>query len=224
MDIIESAIKNKRNIITEYEAKKLLSYYGIPTVEEKLVKSIKEAIETAKEIGYPVVLKGYSSTLSHKSEYNLVELNLRDEKELKEGWKRIFNTKIKLEGVLVQKQIKGNLELIVGLKKDITFGHCVVFGLGGVFTEILKDISIRVAPIEKIDAIEMIREIKSYKILEGYRGEKGVNFDKLSEILVNAGKIGIEHPEIKELDINPLIVQDGIPIAVDSLIILENPR
>lgn len=222
MNIIKNAVKNKRNIITEFEAKKILSYYNIPVAKEKLVKSIEEAIDVAKEIGYPVVLKGFSLNLTHKSEYGVIELNLMNEEKIKEGWQRInTNPKIKLDGILVQEQIKGDLELIVGLKKDTTFGPCVIFGLGGVFTEILKDISIRVAPIEKIDAIEMIREIKGYKILEGSRGASGVNIDNLCDILINVGRIGIEHQEIKELDINPLIVQDGIPVAVDALIILE---
>jgi acetyl-CoA synthetase (ADP-forming) len=224
MSIIENAIKKGQSIISEYESKKLLSLYNIPVVREKLVKSLEEAMEFIKEIDYPVVLKGFSPTLLHKSEHNLVELNLKNGEEVREGWQRILNAKVKIESVLVQKYIKGDLELIVGLKKDITFGPCVVFGLGGIFTEVLKDISIRVAPIDKIDAEEMICEIKGYKILEGYRGKKGVNIEKLTDILINVGKIGIEYPEIKELDINPLIVQDGIPIAVDALIILENPK
>lgn len=221
MNIIESTIKNKQNIISEHQAKKFLSSYNIPVVREDLAKSPEEAINVAEEIGYPVVLKGFSSILTHKSEYGVIELNLKNEDEVKEGWQKIYNAKIKLDGVLVQEQIKGEVELIVGLKKDITFGLCVVFGLGGIFTEVLKDISIRVIPIDKIDAKEMIKEIKGYKILEGYRGKRGVDIDKLCEILVNVGKIAQDFPQIKELDINPLIVQDGIPIAVDALIILD---
>lgn len=222
MDIIETAIKKGQNIISEYQAKKILSSYGIPVVKEKLVKSQNEAISAAEEIGYPVVLKGFSPTLTHKSEYGIIELNLKSEDEVKDAYQRINNNaKIKLNGMLVQEQIKGELELIIGLKKDLTFGPCVIFGLGGVFTEVLKDISIRVAPLDKIDAMEMINDIKGYKILEGYRGKKGVDIDKLCDILICVGEIGLKHLEIKEIDINPLIVEDGIPIAVDALIILE---
>lgn len=227
MNIIESAIKKSMSIITEYEAKKFLSLSGIPVVQERLTSSVEEAIKVAGEIGYPVVLKGFSPTLTHKSEYNLIVLNLNNEKEIKKGWQKIYlskRTDIKLEGVLVQKQIIGDLELIIGLKKDLTFGPTVIFGLGGVFTEVLKDISLRVVPLDKIDAEEMIREIKSYKILKGYRGKKGVKMDRLSDILLKVSKIGQNFPQIKELDINPLIVQDGTPIAVDALIILEKEK
>lgn len=221
MNIIEKTIKKGESIISEYGAKKILSSYNILVVKEKLAKSQKEAIMWAKEIGYPVVLKGFSSTLVHKSEYGIIKLNLKNANEVKSAWNEINSKKINLEGVLVQKQIKADIELIVGIKRDLTFGPCIIFGLGGIFTEALGDISIRVAPLDKIEANEMIKEIKGYKVLKGWRGKKEVNINLLSDILVKVSKISENFPQIQELDINPLLVQDGVPVVVDALIILE---
>ncbi len=221
MNIIEKAIKKEESIISEYGAKKILSYYDIPVVKEKLAKSSREAVKWAKKIGYPVVLKGFSSTLVHKSEYGIIELNLKNENEVNDAWNKINSKKINLEGVLVQKQIVADIELIVGIKRDPTFGSCIIFGLGGIFTEALGDISIRVAPLDKIEAEEMIKEIKGYKVLKGWRGKKEVNIDLLSDILVKVSKISEDYPQIQELDINPLLVQDGVPVVTDALIVLE---
>lgn len=221
MNILEQAIKNKKQI-SEYSAKKILSAYNITVVKEILTNTLEHAIKSAEEIGYPIVLKGFSPTLSHKSEYGIIKLNLKNQNELKQAYQEITtNKKVKLEGVLVQKQIKGDMELLIGIKKDLTFGHFIIFGLGGIFAEVLNDIAIRILPVEKSDVQEMIKEIKGYKILEGYRGKEKVDIDKLIDILVKVNNLVTDFPQIKELDINPLIVQDKIPICVDALMILE---
>jgi len=222
--IIERAKKRGQKTLSEYESKRLLSSYGIPITKEKLVKSKEEAVKAAIKIGFPVVLKGCGPKITHKTELNLIELDLKDEKEVKEAYKKISNTNLTLEGILVQEQIKGERELVIGLKQDPTFGPCVMFGLGGIFTEVLKDVTFRVAPLKKSDAREMIKDIKGYKILEAFRGSKPVDQDLLGEILIKVGQIGLENKEIKEIDINPLIVKGEKPVAVDALIVLKSQR
>jgi len=123
--------------------------------------------------------------------------------------------------ILVQEMIKGKRELVIGLIRDPQFGPCVMFGLGGIFTEILKDVSFRLAPLEKRDALEMMDEIKAHKILDAVRGMDAVDRDILSEILINVGKIGVENDTIKEIDINPVIISGSRPVAVDALIVLQ---
>ena len=123
--------------------------------------------------------------------------------------------------VLVQEMIKGKRELVAGLTRDAQFGPCVMFGLGGIFTEILKDISFRVAPLEKLDAMEMMQEIKGHKILDSIRGMDAADLNILADILIALGRIGLENENIKEIDINPLILSGGKPVAVDALVVLE---
>jgi acetyl-CoA synthetase (ADP-forming) len=127
---------------------------------------------------------------------------------------------IKNPAVLVQEMVKGQRELVVGMTRDPQFGPCVMFGLGGIFTEILKDVSFRKAPLEKRDALEMMREIKGQKILDAVRGMEAANIDVLADILINVGKIGVENDKIKEIDINPIILSKGQPIAVDALVVV----
>jgi len=125
------------------------------------------------------------------------------------------------KAVLVQEMVKGKRELVAGLTRDAQFGPCVMFGLGGIFTEILKDISFRVAPLEKRDALEMMQEIKGHKILNSIRGMDAADLNILADILVALGRIGLENENIKEIDINPLILSGGKPVAVDALVVLE---
>jgi acetyl-CoA synthetase (ADP-forming) len=127
-------------------------------------------------------------------------------------------------GVLVQEMVKGQRELVVGLTRDPQFGPCVMFGLGGIFTEILKDISFRVAPLEKKDALGMMQEIRGHKILEAVRGMEAADLDTLSDILIKVGRIGLENETVKEIDINPVIISGNKPVAVDALIVLEERK
>ena len=224
MDILLKALKEARSMLSEYESKKLLSAYGIPVSRESLVSDEEGFMEAVHEIGFPLVIKACAPNLSHKTERGLVSVDIRNEEEAISDFRRIM-TETKDDGasVLVQEMVKGQRELVVGLTRDIQFGPCVMFGLGGIFTEILKDVSFRVAPIEKRDALEMMQEIKARKILEAVRGMPPADLDKLAEILITVGNIGLEQENIKEIDINPVILAGSSPIAVDALVVL-NPQ
>ena len=222
MKIIDDAINKGIKTLSEHASKEVLKNYSVPVTEEYLAKDVEEAIKYAQKIGYPVVLKGSSSTLTHKTEMNLVEVGIKDEESLVEAFNAIEKRGgSQLDGILVQEMIKGERELVAGLTRDPQFGPCVMFGLGGIFTEVLKDVTFRVAPLERYDAYEMMDEIKAKKILDEFRGKPAVDKEKLADILINLGRIGLEHEEIAEIDINPLIIKDSMPVAVDALIVLR---
>lgn len=222
MKIIDDAINKGIKTLSEHASKEVLKNYSVPVTEEYLAKDVEEAIKYAQKIGYPVVLKGSSSTLTHKTEMNLVEVGIKDEESLVEAFNAIEKRGgSQLDGILVQEMIKGERELVAGLTRDPQFGPCVMFGLGGIFTEVLKDVTFRVAPLERYDAYEMMDEIKAKKILDEFRGKPAVDKEKLADILINLGRIGLEHEEVAEIDINPLIIKDSMPVAVDALIVLR---
>ena len=223
MKIIKQALKEGRTSLTEYESKKILARYGVPVTKEYLVHSPKEAVEMAEKIGYPVVLKGSGKELLHKTEMDIVRLNLKNAKEVRQAFKEIkANAGDKLEGVLVQEMVKGERELVLGLIRDPQFGPCLMFGLGGIYTEILKDVCFRVAPITEEDAYQMMEEIRAKKILSAFRGMAPANRKKLAKAMVGLGKLGVDIPQIKEVDINPLILtRTGNPVAVDALVVLS---
>ena len=196
------------------ETKKLLRKYRIPFSKTELVKSKKEALKSAKVIGYPVILKGSSSKILHKTEKGLVKFKINDEKRLAKVFDEIIKSskRTKIEEVLVQKMEQG-IEMVCGMKRDESFGSVLMFGLGGIFVEILKDVSFAISPVTKKEAIDMIKEIKGYKILRGYRGQLPIDFEKVSQILVQLSSLSMEHPEIKEIDLNPVFA-DGKNIRV----------
>ena len=222
MKIIKDAIKRGATALSEHESKLLLAEFGIPVTDEKIVKSENEAASAAAAIGYPVVMKGSGEKLSHKTEMNLVALDVRNDTEARETFRRFTSRKdVEVKEVLVQQMVKGDRELVAGLTRDPQFGPCVMFGLGGIFTEILEDIAFRVAPLTKLDAMEMMEDIRAKKILGPVRGKAPVDREALANILITLGTIGLEHDVIKEIDINPLKVLDGKPIAVDALVVLD---
>lgn len=224
MDILKVALNEGRTTLSEYESKKLLSAYGIPVSREMVVSDEEGFMEAVHKIGFPLVIKACAPNLSHKTERGLVSVDIRNEKEAISDFRRIMaETKDDGASILVQEMVQGQRELVVGLTRDIQFGPCVMFGLGGIFTEILKDVSFRVAPIEKRDALEMMGEIKARRILDAVRGMPPADLDSLSEILINVGNIGLEQENIKEIDINPVILAGSNPIAVDALVVL-NPQ
>lgn len=221
MNIIESAFKERRQSLSEFESKQFLRSHGLPTTREMEVQD-REGLKSAiREIGFPLVIKGSSPQLTHKTERGLVRLGMRTEQEAQEAYLAILH-EMKGEGerVLVQEMVTGERELVVGLTRDLQFGPCVMFGLGGIFTEILHDVTFRVAPLKKRDAMEMMGEIKAAKILGAVRGMPPADLDRLAEILVKVGEIGLEESRIKEIDLNPVILSGKDPIIVDSLIIL----
>jgi acyl-CoA synthetase (NDP forming) len=223
MDILAQALKEGRTTLSEYESKAVLASYHIPVTREILVKDSNEATHAAHEIGYPVAIKGCAPEITHKTEKGLIQTDIRNDEEMLVAFNDIVSGMNRGKGaVLVQEMIKGKRELVVGLIRDPQFGPCVMFGLGGIFTEILRDVSFRLAPLEKRDALEMIQEIKAHKILDAVRGMEPVDRDILSEILINVGKIGMENDVVKEIDINPVIVSGSRPVAVDALIVLQS--
>ncbi len=225
MKVVEDAVKRGEKTLSESDSKKVLLAYAIPVTRESVAGSLEEAKNFAREIGYPVVLKGSSSTLTHKTELNMIELDIKDEKALEEAYQALEERgKGELEGILVQQMVKGDREFVAGLIRDPQFGPCVMFGLGGIFTEVLKDVTFRVAPLEKRDALEMMDEIRAKKLLDSFRGKPAVNREVLADTLINLGRIGLENEDIAEIDVNPLKVQGDMPVAVDALVVLRDQK
>ena len=225
MKIIEEAIKRGAKTLSEYESKLLLAEYGIPVTSEKTVNAEDDAVAAASEIGYPVVLKGSGEEISHKTEFDLIALDLKNESNVREAYQKLTsNPKAPVKEVLVQQMVKGDRELVVGLNRDPQFGPCVMFGLGGIFTEILEDVTFRVAPLTRWDAMDAMDDIRGKKILDAFRGKPPVDREVLADILIAVGKIGLDHDQVNEIDINPLKVLDGKPIAVDALVVLDGDK
>ncbi len=223
MDVIEMALSQGRKTLSEHESKLVLSRYDIPVIEEMLVRNESELKSAIENLGFPVAVKACAPDITHKTDLDLMRLDIKTQQEAAEAFQQIMNqiTEIGNGAVLVQKMAKGKREFMVGMTRDPQFGPCVMFGLGGIFTEALDDVSFRVAPLEKNDAIEMIHEIKSRKLLGPFRGMPSVNLDSLEQILINLGRLGLENDRIQEIDINPLIIHEDLPVAVDALIVLN---
>ena len=221
--VIKHALRERRKALSEYEAKQVLAAYGISVTRECLVENKSDVEKAAQEIGYPVVMKGCSSEIAHKTEKGLIHVDIRNSSEALKAFDEIkerlnvYNS----GAVLIQEMIPGRRELVMGLTRDDQFGPCVMFGLGGIFTEILKDISFRRASLEKSDALEMMREIKGHNILGVFRGMEAADAESLADILIQLGKIGLEIGQVREIDLNPVIIFGKKPIVVDALMILE---
>ncbi len=213
---------DERGTLDEHLSKQVLAAGEIPVVEEKIVSSEDEAGEVASNLGFPVVMKGLSPGKIHKTELGLVRLGIGAAEEAAEEFERLKRTMDGNGVVLVQKQIRGELELIVGLVRDPQFGPCVMFGLGGVMAEVLKDSAFAVAPLTRSDALDLINRLKAQELLDGFRGAPAVDREALSRILVRIGELGCAYPRIREIDINPLILSEGKPVAVDASVILDS--
>ena len=221
MKIIEDAINRKSGNLSEFESKQVLSAYGIPVTKEKTVTTLEEAVSAANSLGYPVVLKASGENLQHKTELDLIRLDLKEESQVIHAYTELIEkSTVPITEILIQQMLKGNRELMAGLKRDSQFGPCVVFGLGGVLAEILEDVSIRVASISTFDAMDMMTNIRGKKILEPFRGKPAVDREALAEFLIALGKIGLENDAISEIDINPIKLIEGRPVAVDALVVL----
>jgi acetyl-CoA synthetase (ADP-forming) len=220
--VVAHALKKGQKTLSEYEAKQVLAAYEIPITREILLKDKKDLEKAVNKIGYPLVMKGCSAQIAHKTEKGLIHVDIRTVKEAKKAYNEIMAGMKGYEGgVLVQEMIKGRRELVMGMTRDAQFGPCVMFGLGGIFTEILKDISFRRAPLKSKDAIDMMNEIRGRKILDDVRGLKAANKKRLTDMLMNIGRIGVEIPEVSEIDLNPVIISESEPMVVDALIVLE---
>ena len=221
LEIIQKAIARGQKTLSEYESRLVIESAGVPVAAAALARSRKEAEQMAERIGYPVVMKGCSAELAHKTESGMVKLNIGNSEEAARVFDELTAKMKNLDGVLIEKMVKGSREFVIGLSRDPQFGPCVMFGLGGIFTEALKDVTFRVAPLSKEDALEMIDEIKTKKILGEFRGSPEVDREALAEALVGIGELGMSCDSIAEIDINPLIICGDKPVAVDALVVLK---
>ena len=201
--------------------------YQIPVTTFKLAKSEEEAVGFAEKTGFPVVLKIVSPDILHKSDAGGVKVNLKNAEEVRSAYGKIlenaekYNATACIVGVLVQEMAPQSTEVIVGAIKDPQFGQTLMFGLGGIFVELLKDVTFRVAPITREDAEEMIREVKAYPLLRGYRNTPAADVNAIVDVLLNTSRLVMDYPEIKELDLNPVMAYEKGAKTVDARIILE---
>ena len=211
---MEKALSNGRSYIPEVETIEILESYGMPVPQGKLATSVEQAVAVAEDIGYPVVMKVVSDDIIHKSEVKGVELNLGNAREVEEAWKRIHEhvsaavPDAEIQGLYVIKMIKGSEEIILGIKRDPSFGPVLLFGLGGIFVEVFRDVSFGVAPLSREEALNMVEQTRAFEILKGMRGRNPRDMDSIVDALLRLGRLAEDFPEIEELDINPLFVLD----------------
>jgi len=226
--ILEDVRKNGRSKLTEFEAKQVLAAAGIAGTREELASSEEGAVSSAQNIGYPVVLKISSPDILHKTDAGGVKVGLADNEAVRQAYQEIMNAinlkypTAKIDGVLVQEMVEGGIETILGVANRPPFGPVVAFGLGGVFVEVLEDVTLRLAPIDENGAAEMLDEIKGSKMLDGYRGQAGADRAALAQTIARLSELAIKfHAEIEELDINPLVIKGDRILALDALITLQ---
>ncbi len=244
-DIFKEARNQRRRFLLEPEAKTVCMKYGIPVTKFGVAKTVEEAVKLAVEIGYPVALKVVSPDIIHKSDVGGVILNLQSLEEVQKAFNQILENvrkhapNAKVLGVTVQEMAPPSTEALVGVKlgvtmaapsievivgaiKDPQFGPALMFGLGGIFVEVLNDVTFRIAPITEEDAREMITELKAYPLLKGYRGTPPADIEAIVKILVNTSRLVMNHPEISELDLNPIVAYENGAKTVDARIILTD--
>jgi acyl-CoA synthetase (NDP forming) len=225
--IIENARHQGRMTLTEIESKQLFAEAGFQVVVTEKAASKQEAVALSDKIGYPVVLKVDSVDISHKSDAGGVKVGLKDAKAVEAGYDEIMTAAkkafpdAKVDGVSVQSMARPGIEIIIGMFKDAQFGPVLMFGLGGILVEVLKDVAFRIVPLAKRDAREMIREIKGHKLLEGYRGQEPANIPYLEQMLLKLSEFVDKTPEIKEIDFNPVFAYPDGAVIVDARIGLE---
>ena len=210
--VLARAASEGRSELVEQEAREIASAYGLRLPRSELAKSATEAVAEAEDIGFPVVLKVASPDILHKSDVGGVKVNLGNPQEVRRAYRDIIGgvgqrmPHAAVDGVLVQEMVSGGREVILGMSRDPQFGPMFMFGLGGIYVEVLKDVSFRLAPLTKTDADEMIREIRSYGLLRGVRGEKPADVSAVADCLLRLAQLVNDFPQIMELDVNPLSV------------------
>lgn len=227
--VFEDAFKNKVKVITEETAKNILSEYNINVPGFALVNDVNSAVSSANSLGYPLVAKIVSPQILHKTDVGGVKINLQNEQQVKDAFNDMYgrlSKEYEVKGILLEKMVPKGVEIIVGLQNDPQFGPVIMVGLGGIFTELFKDVSFRVLPISKNDAFEMIEDLKGKMLLKGYRGSDSIDLNMLTDALVNIGKFGFEmSPYYESIDFNPIIVYPDKYYVADAKIILsETPR
>jgi len=227
--IIKNALNENRLALIEPEAKTICKEYGISTPDFSVATNAEEAIKISESFGYPIVLKIVSPDILHKTDAGGVVIGLNSANDVEKAYSQIidsskrYKTDAKIQGILVQKMAPKGTEIIIGGLKDPQFGQTLMFGLGGVFVEILKDVTFRIAPIEESDAKSMIREIKAYPILQGYRGQPPVDEGAIVDILLAASRLLMDLPMINQMDLNPIMAYEKGASVVDARILIEKP-
>ncbi|MDP6501543.1 MAG: acetate--CoA ligase family protein [Dehalococcoidales bacterium] len=223
----EGAKNEKMKVLTEIEAKELLKQAGIDVVDTQLAASKEAALSISQQIGFPVVLKIVSTEVLHKTDAGGVKLGLETAAQVEAAYDDIMKSikkefpDARIQGVSVQKMARPGVEVIIGISTDTQFGPVLMFGLGGILVEVLKDVSFRIVPLARRDVREMIREIKGYPLLEGYRGQEPVDVDNLEELILKVSSFVEQHPEIEELDLNPVFAYSDGAVAVDARVIMR---
>ena len=218
---------NKRVLLGEVEAKQLLQRAGIPVTDTRLARTKNEAAIISREMGFPVVLKIASGDVPHKSDVGGVKVGLVNTAQVQKAYSEIIAgvreslPGARIEGISVQPMAQPGVEVIIGMAEDAQFGPVIMFGLGGIWVEALKDVSFRVVPVSARDAAEMVREIKGFAALRGYRGQEKINMSFLEKLIVKVSRFIEKNPNVKELDINPLIAYGDGAVAVDARIIMK---
>jgi acyl-CoA synthetase (NDP forming) len=226
-DILSKAEKEKRLVLTEIEAKQILTEAGINCMDTRLAVDKARAVALSEEIGYPVVLKISSVDITHKSDAGGVKVNLDDRSQVEAAFDEIMASckaavpDANIEGVAVQAMAEKGTEVIIGMTKDPSFGPVLMFGLGGIFVEVLKDVAFRIVPLDKNDASDMIKEIQGKKLLEGYRGQDPADIPFLEDVLLKLSELVDETEGIAEIDMNPVFAYNQGAVVVDARIILE---
>jgi len=226
-ELVNNALSMERYSLLEPEAMALMAMVGVPTPSFHLANSVEEAQKIAEALGYPIVLKVVSPDIIHKSDVGGVKLNILNQDQVSEKFKEIQKSvyekapKARIFGIMVQKMFPSATEVAIGALRDKQFGPALMFGLGGIFIEILKDVSFRIAPVDKDDALEMIEEIKGYPLLLGYRGSPKLDINSIVDAIVIISELMMNIDEIDQLDLNPILVYPSGLIAVDVRIILS---
>ncbi|EEG76819.1 acetate--CoA ligase family protein [Dethiobacter alkaliphilus] len=218
--IIAEAVAAGRQVLDEYQAKQVLAAYGIPVTRERLAHCAQEAAEAAQKLGFPVVLKASSPDIAHKTEQGLVHLNLKTVDDVKQAYSAVIAAAGSQVPVLVAEMVQGQRELLAGMSRFPGFGPCIMFGIGGIFTEAIKDVTFRAAPLTETEAEEMLTDIRTAALLQQFRGMPAAETAELARLLRKLGELALLHPRIAEIDINPIVLSGSRPVAVDALIVL----
>lgn len=225
-EILRDSIKKGYTVLPELEAQKICESYGIKCPPTHLVNNKEDCIDAGNKIGYPVVIKIFSKDIIHKSDAGGVVTNINSDEELAEKYENMLKTvkgkypDANIEGVVVQKMMSKGIEVIIGGFKDEQFGPVIMFGTGGIYVEVFKDTSFRLAPLNVDEARRQVEETKIFKVLQGVRGEKAVDIDSICQAIVNVGDLLIEYDEISEIDLNPVLCYPDEYVAVDARVVL----
>ena len=226
-ELIEKNLALERTTLSEPEAKEILALGAVPVPRFVVIEDVNEVIDAAEEFGYPLVLKVVSSDIRHKSDVGGVSLDIKDPSELSERLSLMLlhiadeSPMSLIEGFILEEMLPKGVEVVVGAIKDDQFGVVIMFGTGGVTVELMGDVSFRLAPVERDEVLEMIKEVRGFPLLEGYRGDSAKDIDSVVELILKVAKIVEETDGLKELEINPLIVYEEGVVAVDAHAVLE---